>query len=664
MSRGCTRTRIPASFGRPEGWQTPMISHLTEEDQEVYRRRERALRMYASGVDFVAIKAESGLGRREVFRLLKRFTAPNPAGGIYGLFGLFPKLRIKRYQRTKPMDQLPGSSAGFAGAMGNLLEQHAEVEGFLCRLLFGSEEYAIEPTPSFRSVHASWLEQLQKLGVSRLDWPFCCGDKGYSTLVRYCNDLIAQNADRSAGRRYGRAMANRLAKVGKGVPRLIQPLRPGTFAILDYGKADAASCFTFETPEHKTLEQVLPRWYIAVLIDEYTSGTWSAFNTMESEPSADSVLEALDRALRPENYSEKAARDGAPHAPVHIHELLPEFGFSGVSVLKVDNARCNKALEVVDQIVHTLGCAVNLGPCYTWVRRNVVEQVIGRLAASGAKRLPSSYGTGPTDPLRDNPLEKARLLHFDCSDLDHLLHHCCRAHNRNPTERLHWCSPVEYISRAMADPQSGVFSKPLPQRVLTDPELLDHVVERIVRGSLKKGERPYVRWGRCRYTSPALASAWHLLGKAVLLRIKRYDARQVIAVLPDTGEKLGRLIPERVWREHAISLRMRQLINRAGLRLAANEHEDPLRTWQKEREDARRTSNGKSQKGSSRDALRVAREQRLRAVHPDARSEDVGVEQSPHAAAGFHADEPAIDTGLDPLGLDEIPSCDTERGRS
>lgn len=32
-----------------------------------------------------------------LFRLLKRFTAPNPAGGIYGLFGLFPKLRIKRY---------------------------------------------------------------------------------------------------------------------------------------------------------------------------------------------------------------------------------------------------------------------------------------------------------------------------------------------------------------------------------------------------------------------------------------------------------------------------------------------------------------------------------------------------------------------------------------
>lgn len=663
MSRGCTRTRIPATFGRPESWPRPAILQLSEQDQEIYRRRERALRMYAERRDFPTIQSEVGLGRREVFRLLQRFTAPSPTGGIYGLFGLLPRLRIRVYQRRKPLRLTPGSSSGYAGAMGSLLEQHAEVEDILYRLLLGTDERALERRPTFRTVHAGWLEELRRLGLDETDWPFCCGDQGYCTLIRYCKQLIAQNADRGVKMRYGKAAADRLAKVGRGIPPLIQPLRPGTFAILDYGKADTASCFTFKTPEGKELAQVLPRWYIAVLVDEYTSGTWSAFNTMEVDPSADSVLEALDRAIRPETYSEKATQSGAAELPTHIHELLPSFGFSGVSVLKLDNARCNRAFEVVDRIIFTLGCVVNFGPYRTWVRRDVVEHVIGRLSATGAKRLRSSYGTGPMDPLRGDAAKEAISLHLDYREVERLLRNCCRAHNRNASERLHWSSPTEYISRALADPASGVFPNPLPQIAIKNSDLLDHIVECTVRGSLKKGERPYVRWGRCRYTNPVLASSWQLLGKSILLYIKRYDARLATAILPKTGESLGLLIPERAWREYAISLRMRQLINRAGLRLAAHEREDPLEVWQKEWAATRQTRTGaRSRKRSSRDAIWFAREQRLREAHAGTGPHDSEAGDGYQEPNGVDVGELRGGSGLDPFGLDEVPDL-TKRGR-
>ncbi|MGH8787597.1 MAG: hypothetical protein ACREYA_21260, partial [Cupriavidus necator] len=86
-----------------------------------------------------------------------------------------------------------------------------------------------------------------------------------------------------------------------------------------------------------------------------------------------------------------------------------------------------------------------------------------------------------------------------------------------------------------------------------------------VRGNPKKGVRPYIRLMRGRYTSPLLASSWQLLGKTLQVRVKRYDARLVTASRADTGELIGPLFPERSWAQHAVSWRMRQLINRAGL---------------------------------------------------------------------------------------------------
>lgn len=620
MTRGCTRKRILPVYGKPSDWPRPTLDHLSSEDRQLYWQRERAVTMYVEHASFAAITLETGLSRREVFRQLDRFTTPKPTGGNYGLIGLVPRQRLRAYRRRKPVRMTAGTSSGFAGAMGALIERYPASRDILYEKLLGigaPRTELFDRAPTFRSLHRQWLAALRKLGLTDSDWPFFTGDQGYTTLVRYCNQLMQWEAGRVVRRRFGKAAANRFAMVGKGIPPLIQPLRPGTFAILDYSQVDAASTVSFETPEGKVLEQVLPRWYIALLVDEMTSATWSAFCTLETEPSSDSVLEALDRAVRPQAYAEiQLMGNGEPQA-VHIHELIPSLGFSGVAVLKLDNARCNKALEVVENIVFTLGCAVNLGPIHSWVRRDVVEKTIGQLSAMGAKRLGSTYGTGPADPKRPNSAAQAIRLKISYREIEQVLFHCCRAHNRNVTERLHYSSPLEYFSRALSQPDSGVFVNPLPEPTLRDSALLDHLEQCTVRGSLEKGVRPYVRPMRCRYTSPALAAAWHFLGKLLLVRIKRYDARLATASRADTGEVIGRLFPERSWAQHAVSWRMRQLINRAGQKVAGREREDPLEAWKEERAArllASRTSKAKQRKGS-RDALELSRQERTRELH-------------------------------------------------
>ncbi|WP_422649987.1 hypothetical protein OJJOAM_004587 [Cupriavidus sp. H18C1] len=398
MAVSGARKRVVPAFGDPANWPQPSIESFSESARATYRRRERAVRLYVAHVPFDVITRETGLSRREVYRLLDRFTAPHPVHGIFGLLALVPGQRIRGYRRQKPVRENAGNSSGYAGALGALIDRVPQALELIYEELLGTRaptEPMCDRAPTFRVLHRHWLAALRDVGLSDVDWPFCTGDRGYTTLVRFCKTLMQRYPDRAVRRRFGKAAAQRMASVGHGVPALIHPQRPGSFAILDFSRVDAASCLSLETPEGRVLHQVLPRWYIAMLVDELTTATWSAFATLEIEPSADSVLETLDRAIRPHAYADASRTEQGQALAIHIQELVPELGFSGVTVLKLDNAKCNRAHEVVSNIIDTLGCAINFGPPYQWQRRSAVEKTIGQVSADGIKRLASSYGTGP-----------------------------------------------------------------------------------------------------------------------------------------------------------------------------------------------------------------------------------------------------------------------------
>lgn len=659
MSGAISRKRISVAAGSPADWLEPSLEPLSEHARQTYRRRERAVRMYAAHESFDAITEETRLSRREVYRLVERFTTPHPVHGIFGLLALVPGQRVHGYQRQKPVSYRLGLSSGYAGAMGALLERHPVARDTLYERLLGfgaSQAPLFDRAPTFRALHKHWLGVLRELGVSEQEWPLCTGDQGYTSLVRYCHLLMQQEAGMAVPRRFGRAAGARMTMVGRGLPPLIRPMRAGSFASLDFSRFDAASCFSFETLEGRQLHQVLPRWYIALLVDEFTSATWSAFSTLEIEPSADSVLEAIDRAVRPQAYADGPRASNGESVPVHLHELLPSLGLPGICVLKMDNARCNRAHEVVNNIIDTLGCAINFGPIHTWARRSVIEKTFGQISASGAKRLASTYGSSPMDPRRPDAAAEAIRHRIDYRDVELLLQHCCRAHNENPTERLDGTSPVDFFFHALTQPQSGVFRCPLPKPTLQDPRLLDHYENCIVRGSLQKGVSPHVRPLRCRYTSPTLASSWELLGKIVRLQIKRYDVRQVTAIRPDTGEVIGPLNPEARCLDRAVSWRMRKLINRAGLRAAAQERTDPLPAWLASRNGRllEAKASAAKRKKTSKDALALAQQSRLQ-HQPDVRSaSSPATTGSDRGTEDWSADLLPENT-TDPFGLGVVP---------
>jgi len=96
----------------------------------------------------------------------------------------------------------------------------------------------------------------------------------------------------------------------------------------------------------------------------------------------------------------------------------------------------------------------------------------------------------------------------------------------------------------------------------------------IVRGTPNKGERPYVKIGRWRYTNPRIAADYSLIGSTLKCYCSIRDVRVVHAINLHSGEDLGRLLPPARWRDTYMSFRMRALTYRTGEPMRRHERRD------------------------------------------------------------------------------------------
>lgn len=98
---------------------------LSAERRALYRRRERAIRLYLNGATDRQIQAACSLGRVQTYRLLtERCLKTHPDGRVNGWRGLLPYTRVKSYERTAPL-KLNAWSGGAVGALQWVFESPA-----------------------------------------------------------------------------------------------------------------------------------------------------------------------------------------------------------------------------------------------------------------------------------------------------------------------------------------------------------------------------------------------------------------------------------------------------------------------------------------------------------------------------------------------------------
>ncbi|TWI69131.1 hypothetical protein IP91_00197 [Pseudoduganella lurida] len=612
MNMGSRRSLIPSQLCDLTLWPMPDEAALDSGQRSIYQRRKQAVEMYAAAKPYGVIQERVSLSPQEVRRLVKRCVTSDGNGTIAGFTGLIPGYRIKEYKRTAPVVHfIGGSSGGCAGALTLLFEQRPEIRSFV------DDEFLKRPgrkVPSakttFRDLHGSFITKLRECGLGDDDWPFNTKDCGYRSLRKYCHGLRTQESGRWFGARAG-VEAQRRSSVGSGHRPILPVMRGMTSCQLDFHKVDAASIILLETSEGERIPVPVARWHIGLLVEERWGLVLGAWIALELNPSADSVLEVVEASLRPIDSS----KDGlfctlTVDGKVFPNQVKPELAYQGFSVLKMDNAWSNAATEVVDNIIQTVGCAVNFGPVRAWWRRSVVERIFGQLTRRGLQRLPSTLGSGPKDPIRNDPVGQAIKFKITIKDLIDVVYGCIREHNETRSEGVSFASPMSALLNSLDRPASGVFLQPLPKRAQSELKLMMHKQIATVRGSLKKHERPYVNLGRWRYSNPELAASYHLIGRDLILYCDRRDVQIVHATVRDSGEQLGALNASPKWAHLHISWRERAALNNAGLTLRQRENgHSPVKRWRDEKTSVTKAKNvgAKQNIPTPKEGLEIAR---------------------------------------------------------
>jgi hypothetical protein len=668
MALGARRRLIPLAERNLELWPEPDKLVLTGKTLDAFVSRQRAVVMYADGYSHTDIRDSTGIGEDEVRRLVKRCVTPFGNGEIFGFRALVSGTRIKEYERSTTVTHIKGGGkGGCAGALEHLFNRYPEVREKVHQLYFDQRGGASLPEASMpiTTIHDHFKKQLRRLGLNEYDWPFNTENVGYQSLWNYLRNLRLENSQQAALSRSGVDAARRGA-IGNGKKPLISCLRMFSFVQLDFHKIDAASVIVLKNDLGVELEVPVTRWHIGILAEEKSASVLGCFIALEMTPSGDSTLEVLDNALRPDEDDQFGSRNAlVKDGKVLLRELMPELEYQSFAVLKVDNGWSNAAHDVVNNLMDTVGCAVNFGPVRAWWRRNLIEKIFQALTQKGLQRLPSTHGKGPGDPRSRDPNEMAIKFRILLSDLMSVIYRCIRDHNIEVNEGLEWGSPLETARAALSHPASGFFLQPLPKLTQKTMWMMMHIEEVTVRGNIKKNERPYFITDRCRYSNEKLGSSFWLIGKKLIIYIDRRRCRIVYATVKETGERLGLMNPPLRWAQSNCSWRDRKLLNRIGKasRLGLD-RDDPIEEMKQIKVEAIRKKKKSERMRSSKNALDLAK---LSQIKKDSKikTEQIRTPSTPEKTA--YVDSENLLTrqeNSDPFGLLTFPEIVKARRKS
>jgi len=514
--------------------------------------------MYFSNHDFATIKAHTGLGEDWTRELAKKCVKPHHDGRIFGFRALVKYLRIEGYNRSAPLASSnlhEGKKGGYAGAMTSLFVRFPD-------LLNRIENYVLQIRGKFcanrLTARARWVDlkdevhrYLEAQGLGKNDYPFNTRDQGYATLAALARSILFKRPLKFIKSRHGRN-AGRLAEVRRGEPSLIQPTAPFQVLEADFHKHDSAATVELRSPTGAIVDAPVPRFWIGCVVDTFQRAIFATSDSFEAQTTESCVLDLIDAAVAPPDAIDELREfAGCIDGYWQPNQTLPEFAWHGWDIIKLDRAWAHKSTSVLSKLVSTVGCAVCFGRPRAWWTRAIVERTFRELSANGAQRLSTTYGTGPGDPHRDKPEEKAVVVRLRRNEICHLAKSIVRELNSTIKEGNFWEAPLDSLRRSNSD--SKYFPRPMPLQRRTDRPTLWATALQKVEAYPERGVLPCVRVHRCRYHGRELNSAWGLVGEKIVLEISRRDIQVARAINPKTGELIGYLRPEKRWRNVHIS---------------------------------------------------------------------------------------------------------------
>jgi hypothetical protein len=285
--------------------------------------------------------------------------------------------------------------------------------------------------------------------------------------------------------------------------------------------------------------------------------------------------------------------------------VVPQVFGRRIAILNVDNHLTHLANAVVGHLRQQTGAIIRFGKVRQWISRSAVEGIFAELQKRGFVRIPSTTGSGPSDPHVDDPVGKAVKYKIRMEHLIELIDVLIANHNALARRSLMSKTPNEDLSSEFADERRISVIPRYSEKFMQDPQVAVEIVGSTVRGSRKDGRIPYIQLDGAHYTNDLLRQSWNLIGQRLTVHI-RGDFRKVRVFLAD-GSEFGVLLVTGHWANSFHTREMRKHINLLDSQKIIDKHAgDPVAAYKEYlAHEAARSARSKKDK-ITREAGRLA----------------------------------------------------------
>lgn len=550
-------------------WVTPDVGAMTDSRRARYFARKEAVELYLEGAKPELIKQITSLSAKQAYRLVsERCLEVHADGREYGWRGLIPYGRMRPYRRIRRI-RVDNYGGGAAGAMQVVLDAHPDLRrDFDARIQSIPRGGRLAEIKRPKTRHHSWfLDRLRELGYEiRNEWPFNTDSRGYYSIRRYVEKVLAANPKAMAYEAGGPDLVKKLATgdgVNRPVSRFMQRVE------MDAHKLDGRFCVLLPQIGGGFLEKIIHRLWVIVLLEITSRAVIGYYLSLRREVSKDDVLRAIKGALtlwvqRQVTFCEEPYKPGAGLLSV----LGP--GYIGLcwDETSVDGAlaeTCQHVRQSLEEVVRSK----LLDPSNSFSKRRskddrpFIETFFRHLAALGFQRLSNTTGARPDDKGGRDPDEVAVTSRFQYEYAEELLDVLIANYNSTPHRSIGNRTPLEYAEFLYRHSSSALRH--------VDAEMVNSMfsVRKLctVRGGASQGRFPYVEFLNATYSNEVLKCRNDLVGSKIwMIAHKENDARVAIGA-EINGTSLGVLRAAPPWNGLPHSLAVRAAIckaNRAG----------------------------------------------------------------------------------------------------
>jgi len=532
-------------------WATPDEGALAGTVRARYFARKSAVALYLAGADEDEILKKSGIGAKQTYRLVReRCLQVHPDGQPYGWRALVPYLRIKPYERHRPIRVSPFGT-GAAGVFTAMLDRHPDLRKKLDhRILREASPDKLSEIKITRKNHWRWFkDQLRALGYElRGEWPFSRDSEkyGYSSICRYVNKILSKNPRKLAIESGGPELARKL-KTGDGTNRPV--FRFMQRIEMDAHKTDGRFCVSIPLLDGESKEIIVHRLWVIVLQEVVTRAVLGYYFSMNREVSADDVRRAIKCALsrwvaKPVCFSDAPYEPGAGL----LSSVGPEFVRLCWDETSVDGALAETCKIIRDILSQCVGSTL-LTPETSFARRRSpddrpnIEAFFRNLAGGGFQRMSNTTGGKPEDRKGRKPEQVALASRFQIEYAQELLDVMIANYNRRPCASIGGRSPLNYAKFLFENSNKNYkyTSESTIESLFSFRKLCP------VKGGAKEGRKPYVNFCRGRYSNDILAGMNDLVGKRIWVVWHKEDDGRVALATMQNGVALGVLRAAPPW---------------------------------------------------------------------------------------------------------------------